>query len=110
MIDRDGRPGGRRGDTATSRPQGVNKSPPRETFRPSRSLAWYYQPALEREVKRKGPVVAFLVCACAGAAPGSGRRVGLVKVSPGEIRIVRKRRKVILFQIIEPGRKAAADN
>jgi hypothetical protein len=33
----------------------------------------------------------FPVCACAGVAAGRGRLVGLVKASPEEMRIVRKR-------------------
>jgi DNA-binding PadR family transcriptional regulator len=35
---------------------------------------------------------------------------GLVKASPEEMRIARRRRKVICFQITDAGRKAAADN
>jgi hypothetical protein len=34
---------------------------------------------------------------------------GLAKASPEEMRIARKRRKVICFQITEAGRKAAAE-
>jgi hypothetical protein len=34
---------------------------------------------------------------------------GLAKASPDEMRIARKRRKVICFQITEAGRKAAAE-
>jgi hypothetical protein len=35
---------------------------------------------------------------------------GLAKVSPEEMKIARKRRKVLCFQITDAGRKAAADN
>jgi hypothetical protein len=35
---------------------------------------------------------------------------GLVKASPEEMRIARRRRKVVCFQITEVGRKAAAEN
>jgi hypothetical protein len=35
---------------------------------------------------------------------------GLVKASPEGMRIARRRRKVLCFQIAEVGRKAAADN
>jgi hypothetical protein len=34
----------------------------------------------------------------------------LAKVSPEEMKIARKRRKVLCFQITDAGRKAAADN
>ena len=35
---------------------------------------------------------------------------GLAKASPEEMRIARRRRKVVCFQITDAGRKAAADN
>jgi hypothetical protein len=35
---------------------------------------------------------------------------GLAKASPEGVRIARRRRKVVCFQITEVGRKAAADN
>jgi hypothetical protein len=35
---------------------------------------------------------------------------GLAKSSPEEMKIARRRRKVICFQITDAGRKAAADN
>jgi hypothetical protein len=35
---------------------------------------------------------------------------GLAKVLPEEMKIARKRRKVLCFQITDAGRKAAADN
>jgi hypothetical protein len=37
-------------------------------------------------------------------------KTGLVKASPDEMRIARRRRRVLCFQITEVGRKAAADN
>jgi hypothetical protein len=35
---------------------------------------------------------------------------GLAKASPKEMKIARRRRKVVCFQITDAGRKAAADN
>jgi len=35
---------------------------------------------------------------------------GLAKASPEEMKIARRRRKVVCFQITDAGRKAAADN
>jgi hypothetical protein len=35
---------------------------------------------------------------------------GLAKASPEEMKIARRRRKVLCFQITDAGRKAAADN